>query len=220
MARDDSFPYCNLHLLFINIADTYVDLIHVMGIQNEENSSWGCEEKAGSITCDSISISILCNSYVLPTGHCPKANANEGLTFQLFSRGCSRCVHIWGLISSHFWWHYHSLSEVSGAFLLFYFGHLIAHSGGQFSLIWFSIMNNLRIACSLAVFQSYKPEDCTVAGIIARDGFLGLYRGFVPNVLKNLPNSRYDMFLRFARGIVLRTLFSFVCIVVCSMCKD
>lgn len=28
-----------------------------------------------------------------------------------------------------------------------------------------------------------------VPGIIARDGFFGLYRGFVPNVLKNLPNS-------------------------------
>lgn len=28
-----------------------------------------------------------------------------------------------------------------------------------------------------------------IPGIIARDGFFGLYRGFVPNVLKNLPNS-------------------------------
>ncbi|KAJ4978431.1 hypothetical protein NE237_009211 [Protea cynaroides] len=26
-------------------------------------------------------------------------------------------------------------------------------------------------------------------GIVARDGFIGLYRGFVPNALKNLPNS-------------------------------
>lgn len=24
-----------------------------------------------------------------------------------------------------------------------------------------------------------------------RDGLIGLYRGFVPNALKNLPNSRY-----------------------------
>lgn len=71
-----------------------VDLIHVMGIQNEENPSRGYEEKAGSITCDSISISILCNSYVLPTWHCPKANANEGLAIQLFSWGCSRCAFL------------------------------------------------------------------------------------------------------------------------------
>jgi hypothetical protein len=29
------------------------------------------------------------------------------------------------------------------------------------------------------------------AGIVAQDGVIGLYRGFVPNALKNLPNSRY-----------------------------
>lgn len=29
------------------------------------------------------------------------------------------------------------------------------------------------------------------AGIIARDGVAGLYRGFVPNALKTLPNSRF-----------------------------
>lgn len=29
------------------------------------------------------------------------------------------------------------------------------------------------------------------AGIVARDGVAGLYRGFVPNALKTLPNSRY-----------------------------
>jgi solute carrier family 25 phosphate transporter 23/24/25/41 len=28
-----------------------------------------------------------------------------------------------------------------------------------------------------------------IPGIIARDGLLGLYRGFVPNILKSLPNS-------------------------------
>jgi hypothetical protein len=28
------------------------------------------------------------------------------------------------------------------------------------------------------------------AGIVERDGLVGLYRGFVPNALKNLPNSR------------------------------
>jgi solute carrier family 25 phosphate transporter 23/24/25/41 len=27
------------------------------------------------------------------------------------------------------------------------------------------------------------------AGIVERDGLVGLYRGFVPNALKNLPNS-------------------------------
>lgn len=26
-------------------------------------------------------------------------------------------------------------------------------------------------------------------GIVARDGWIGLYRGFLPNALKNLPNS-------------------------------
>lgn len=30
-----------------------------------------------------------------------------------------------------------------------------------------------------------------VAGIVDRDGLLGLYRGFVPNALKTLPNSRF-----------------------------
>ncbi|XP_024390888.1 probable envelope ADP,ATP carrier protein, chloroplastic isoform X2 [Physcomitrium patens] len=34
-----------------------------------------------------------------------------------------------------------------------------------------------------------------IPGIVARDGFHGLYRGFVPNVLKNLPNSRCDTFV-------------------------
>lgn len=29
------------------------------------------------------------------------------------------------------------------------------------------------------------------AGIVARDGVAGLYRGFVPNALKSLPNSRF-----------------------------
>ena len=28
-------------------------------------------------------------------------------------------------------------------------------------------------------------------GIIARDGVVGLYRGFIPNALKTLPTSRY-----------------------------
>lgn len=28
-------------------------------------------------------------------------------------------------------------------------------------------------------------------GIIAREGVIGLYRGFVPNALKSMPNSRY-----------------------------
>ncbi|CAK9139948.1 unnamed protein product [Ilex paraguariensis] len=31
-------------------------------------------------------------------------------------------------------------------------------------------------------------------GIVARDGFLGLYRGFVPTALKTLPNSRFMLF--------------------------
>ena len=31
----------------------------------------------------------------------------------------------------------------------------------------------------------------TRAGIVARDGWLGLYRGFLPNALKNLPSSRF-----------------------------
>lgn len=28
------------------------------------------------------------------------------------------------------------------------------------------------------------------SGIVARDGLVGLYRGFIPNALKTLPNSR------------------------------
>lgn len=175
-----------------------VDLIHVMGIQNEENPSGGCEEKAGSITCDSISISILCNSYVLPTWHCPKANANEGLTFQLFSRGCSRCVHICGLISSHLWQD-HRLSEVLS---LFFFASRCTFWTAAYTSLIFKNEQSEDSLQPCASFQfSNKPEDCPVAGIIARDGFFGLYRGFVPNVLKNLPNSRYDVFLHFARGI-------------------
>ncbi|KAH9325437.1 hypothetical protein KI387_005615, partial [Taxus chinensis] len=35
----------------------------------------------------------------------------------------------------------------------------------------------------------YKTVLDAFPGIIARDGVIGLYRGFVPNALKNLPNS-------------------------------
>jgi len=35
----------------------------------------------------------------------------------------------------------------------------------------------------------YKTVFAAFPGIIARDGVIGLYRGFVPNALKNLPNS-------------------------------
>ncbi|CAL5210843.1 unnamed protein product [Lathyrus oleraceus] len=35
----------------------------------------------------------------------------------------------------------------------------------------------------------YKTVLDAISGIVARDGVIGLYRGFVPNVLKNLPNS-------------------------------
>lgn len=35
----------------------------------------------------------------------------------------------------------------------------------------------------------------TDAGIVERDGVTGLYRGFVPNALKTLPNSRYAFIL-------------------------
>ncbi|KAL1368624.1 hypothetical protein HN51_022786 [Arachis hypogaea] len=35
----------------------------------------------------------------------------------------------------------------------------------------------------------YKTVLDAISGIVARDGFIGLYRGFVPNALKNLPNS-------------------------------
>ncbi|KAL6998421.1 hypothetical protein U1Q18_008547 [Sarracenia purpurea var. burkii] len=35
----------------------------------------------------------------------------------------------------------------------------------------------------------YKTVLDALPGIVARDGIIGLYRGFVPNALKNLPNS-------------------------------
>ncbi|KAI4328681.1 hypothetical protein L6164_021016 [Bauhinia variegata] len=35
----------------------------------------------------------------------------------------------------------------------------------------------------------YKTVLDALSGIVAQDGFIGLYRGFVPNALKNLPNS-------------------------------
>ncbi|KAL2629662.1 hypothetical protein R1flu_014348 [Riccia fluitans] len=35
----------------------------------------------------------------------------------------------------------------------------------------------------------FKSVADAIPGIIARDGFLGLYRGFLPNALKNLPNN-------------------------------
>ncbi|CAN1853690.1 Probable envelope ADP,ATP carrier protein, chloroplastic [Linum perenne] len=35
----------------------------------------------------------------------------------------------------------------------------------------------------------YKSFFHAFPGIVERDGFIGLYRGFLPNVLKNLPNS-------------------------------
>lgn len=35
----------------------------------------------------------------------------------------------------------------------------------------------------------YKTVLDALPGIVARDGLIGLYRGFVPNALKNLPNS-------------------------------
>jgi hypothetical protein len=37
----------------------------------------------------------------------------------------------------------------------------------------------------------FKSISMLNAGIVERDGLTGLYRGFVPNALKNLPNSRY-----------------------------
>jgi len=39
------------------------------------------------------------------------------------------------------------------------------------------------------------------AGIVERDGLVGLYRGFVPNALKNLPNSRYPFAHLFGKNI-------------------
>ncbi|KAL3687959.1 hypothetical protein R1sor_014268 [Riccia sorocarpa] len=35
----------------------------------------------------------------------------------------------------------------------------------------------------------FKSVADAIPGIVARDGFLGLYRGFLPNALKNLPNN-------------------------------
>lgn len=39
----------------------------------------------------------------------------------------------------------------------------------------------------------FKSISMPNAGIVERDGLTGLYRGFVPNALKNLPNSRYTL---------------------------
>lgn len=38
----------------------------------------------------------------------------------------------------------------------------------------------------------------SIAGIVARDGIVGLYRGFVPNALKTLPNSRCSFLIAIA----------------------
>ncbi|XP_012573007.1 thylakoid ADP,ATP carrier protein, chloroplastic-like isoform X2 [Cicer arietinum] len=38
----------------------------------------------------------------------------------------------------------------------------------------------------------YKTVLDAISGIVAQDGVIGLYRGFVPNALKNLPNSRVN----------------------------
>lgn len=46
------------------------------------------------------------------------------------------------------------------------------------------------------------------AGIVARDGVAGLYRGFVPNALKSLPNSR---FLGSSNPIELRLSYYWPC---------
>lgn len=35
----------------------------------------------------------------------------------------------------------------------------------------------------------YNTVFDAIPGIVERDGLTGLYRGFVPNALKNLPNS-------------------------------
>jgi len=52
----------------------------------------------------------------------------------------------------------------------------------------------------------FKSISMLNAGIVERDGLTGLYRGFVPNALKNLPNSRYILLHTMATkifGIVL-----------------
>lgn len=53
------------------------------------------------------------------------------------------------------------------------------------------------------------------AGIVERDGLTGLYRGFVPNALKNLPNSRYVLLHTMTTkifGLVLVKLRKFFCL--------
>lgn len=55
---------------------------------------------------------------------------------------------------------------------------------GKFSIFIASV------GLAISVY-SYVDVD---AGIVARDGVTGLYRGFVPNVLKTLPNSRFLVF--------------------------
>lgn len=46
-------------------------------------------------------------------------------------------------------------------------------------------------------------------GIVDRDGLVGLYRGFVPNALKTLPNSRF-MFFSFSVMFYIQNPFSII----------
>jgi hypothetical protein len=46
----------------------------------------------------------------------------------------------------------------------------------------------LNLSSSIKIIVS---ENIFNAGIVARDGIIGLYRGFLPNALKTLPNSRF-----------------------------
>ncbi|KAF9599135.1 hypothetical protein IFM89_035414 [Coptis chinensis] len=43
----------------------------------------------------------------------------------------------------------------------------------------------------------YKTILDAFPGIVARDGIVGLYRGFVPNALKTLPNSRFSFHVNY-----------------------
>ncbi|CAJ2655943.1 unnamed protein product [Trifolium pratense] len=54
----------------------------------------------------------------------------------------------------------------------------------------------------------YKTVLDAISGIVAQDGVIGLYRGFVPNALKNLPNSSYFCSIRLTTYDIVKRLIA------------
>ncbi|MBA0572318.1 hypothetical protein Golob_002666 [Gossypium lobatum] len=79
----------------------------------------------------------------------------------------------------------------------------------------------------------YKSVLEAIPGIIEREGVIGLYRGFVPNALKNLPNSRFASILSinhdfyhenrqclFDHAIVYRVDAKYPCCTIGTVCDE